>query len=151
MTNWRKLLIAMDETESSIRAVKYVCELSGCTAGMTVCLLNVYPEPPSWYYREGKSLTEYKEEKVKAAQEAFETAIELLDEHGIFRKNITTISRMASGGTISQTILEEQKKEAYGTIVLGKRGVSKAEEFLFGSISNSVVRECKNFSVWIVG
>ena len=39
----------------------------------------------------------------------------------------------------------------FGTVVTGKRGVSKAEEFLFGSISNALARHARDFTAWIVG
>ncbi len=58
---------------------------------------------------------------------------------------------MAEGGTISEMVLAVQAKGNYGTVVAGKRGVSKAEEFLFGSISNALARHSKDFTAWIVG
>jgi nucleotide-binding universal stress UspA family protein len=58
---------------------------------------------------------------------------------------------MAEGRTISEVVLEVQAEGDFGTVVTGKRGVSKAEEFLFGSISNALARHSKNFTSWIVG
>ncbi len=58
---------------------------------------------------------------------------------------------MAEGRTISDTLLEVRQKGNFGTVVTGKRGVSKAEEFLFGSISNTLARHCNDFTSWIVG
>jgi len=57
----------------------------------------------------------------------------------------------AVGYTISQAILDTQTEGKYGTIIVGKRGVSKAEEFLFGSISSALVHNSKNCTVWVVG
>jgi len=34
--------------------------------------------------------------------------------------------------------------------VVGKRGMSKKEEFLFGSVSRKIVRECQKSAVWVV-
>jgi nucleotide-binding universal stress UspA family protein len=39
----------------------------------------------------------------------------------------------------------------YGTIVVGRRGISKAEQFLFGSVSNKIVQNAKDCTVWVVG
>lgn len=58
---------------------------------------------------------------------------------------------MAEGKTISQVVLEVQAEGSFGTVVTGKRGVSKAEKFLFGSISNALARHSKDFTSWIVG
>jgi nucleotide-binding universal stress UspA family protein len=34
--------------------------------------------------------------------------------------------------------------------VVGRRGVSKRQEFLFGSVSSKVVRDAKNCAVWVI-
>lgn len=53
--------------------------------------------------------------------------------------------------SISAAILDMQVREHYGTIVVGKRGIPKAEEFLFGSISNALVHTGKDIAVWVIG
>ena len=58
---------------------------------------------------------------------------------------------MAEGKTISAAILDMQVREHYGTIVVGKRGIPKAEEFLFGSISSALVHTGRDVAVWVVG
>ncbi|MBC8317247.1 MAG: universal stress protein, partial [Desulfobulbaceae bacterium] len=75
----------------------------------------------------------------------------LLAECGVDSQNIDTVTRMAAGETISQAILDVQQEGGYGTVVVGKRGVSRAEEFLFGSISNALVHSSGEFTVWVVG
>lgn len=151
MGNWKKLLLAIDGTETSLRAVRYVGELAGCSKGIQACLLYVYTAPPPYYYREGGNLKDYQAEKNRAAQELFTTATNTLLTHGFEKASIDCICRMADKRTISETILEVQAEGDYGAVVLGKRGVSKAEEFLFGSISNTVTHACHNFTVWVVG
>lgn len=151
MGNWKKLLLAIDGTDTSWRAARYVGELAGCTGELQVCLLYVYPDPPPFYYREGGNLKDYKAEKTSAAQKLFARAREELVAHGFAEPNIDCISRITDNKTISQAILAVQAEGDYGTVVLGKRGVSKAEEFLFGSISNTVTRSCHDFTVWVVG
>jgi hypothetical protein len=34
---------------------------------------------------------------------------------------------------------------------VGKRGISKAEEFLFGSISNALIHNGRDIAVWVIG
>jgi nucleotide-binding universal stress UspA family protein len=52
--------------------------------------------------------------------------------------------------SISDLILHEQQEGGYGTLVVGRRGVSKKEEFLFGSVSSRVVRDAKHCAVWVI-
>jgi len=58
---------------------------------------------------------------------------------------------MAEGKTISQAIIDEQKSGGFGTVILGKRGLSKAEEFLFGSISSALLHKTRDCAVIAVG
>ena len=51
---------------------------------------------------------------------------------------------------VAERILLEQQKGGYGTVVIGRRGISKREEFLFGSVSNKIVHEARNCAVWVV-
>ncbi len=150
MANWRKILVAVDESNLSELVLNYVGEVAGSIDRVEICLLHVYPEPPPYYYTEKHTLQEYREEKEKAAQAIFARAEQVLSGHGVDRGRITTSCRMASGKTFSKTILQSQKEGDYGTVVLGRRGISKAEEFLFGSVSTAVLRESHNFTVWVV-
>jgi nucleotide-binding universal stress UspA family protein len=38
----------------------------------------------------------------------------------------------------------------YATLVVGRKGLSRKEEFLFGSISGKIVRTARNCTVWVV-
>ncbi|MCK5339661.1 MAG: universal stress protein [Desulfobulbaceae bacterium] len=152
MTNWNKILTTVDDSETSIRALQYVGKVTGSTKNPEITLLHIYPEPPPYYYLEGHSLPAYKEEKEALAEKIFKKAVDLLETYHIPQKNISTLCRMTpQGETISDAILDVRKEGDFGTIVVGKRGVSKAEEFLFGSISNAVTRKCDKFAVWVIG
>jgi len=52
-------------------------------------------------------------------------------------KNLTADSK----SSISAIIMEELSRGNYHTVVLGKRELTKAQEFLFGSLSIKLVRE----------
>ena len=152
MTAWNKILVAVDETETSRRALRYLGHISGCTQGLEICLLHVYPPPPPYYAREGHTLADYRQDQESRARSIFAAATDLLAEYRIPAQQIHTDCRMATDAEpISKIILQAQTEGQYGTVIVGKRGVSKAEEFLFGSISNAVVRSSNNFTVWVVG
>jgi len=44
----------------------------------------------------------------------------------------------------------EQDETQYSTIVVGRQGLSRSEEFLFGSISSKIVNHASNCTVWVV-
>ena len=146
-----KLLIAVDETETSMHALRYVAEIAGCMESMTICLLHIYPEPPPDFYSKGGTLTSYKEDQDAKAERVFSQAGTILAEAGVREERITTDNRYAEGRTISEELLAARSEGDFGTVVVGKRGVSRTEEFLFGSISNALAQHSVNFTTWIVG
>ena len=53
-------------------------------------------------------------------------------------------------GSRAGAIIEQAKLGGYGTIVLGRRGLSKIPEFFIGRVSNKVIQMAKERAVWIV-
>ncbi len=151
MNNWKKILIAVDNTPTSDKGLQYAGKIIGNLPGVDVCLLHVYPEPPPDYYNSGKSLADYTSQREAEADTLVQRCRQMLTEAGIDPESIAGDVRMAEEKTISETILEVQQQGEYGTIVVGRRGVSKAEEFLFGSISNALVHHSRDCTVWVVG
>jgi len=151
MKNWQKILLAVDGSETSERAVRYVGKIAPLMDEAEICILNVYPEPPPDYYTQGGRLDKYKAMREERAEVMIDEAAEMLVAAGLPESRISRRIAMAEGRTISEMVLEVQAEGDFGTVAAGKRGVSKAEEFLFGSISNALARHCKNFTAWIVG
>ncbi len=59
-------------------------------------------------------------------------------------------TRCSRGRSIAQEILDTMEEGDWGAVVVGRRGISKAEEFLFGSVSNRIIHYAKNCAVWVV-
>ncbi|MBU0960132.1 MAG: universal stress protein [Proteobacteria bacterium] len=150
MNDWKRILIAVDQSQTSIKALSYTADITSNLSDAELCLLYIYPEPPPNYYSSGGSLSDYQQQKTAAAEVIFQNSMELLEKYALGEK-VTTRCKMADHITISQAVLEVQAEGKFGTVVVGKRGVSKAEEFLFGSISNGIVHHCHDFTVWVVG
>ena len=151
MSDWKRIVIAIDDSPRSLNAVEYVGNIAGHLSGLHLCLLHVYPEPPPDYYQAGATLEDYKMDQEERAKLLFAQARKILQGHGVAPQAITTRCRIAGQQSISSAILELQTKEQYGTIVVGKRGISKAEEFLFGSISNALIHNGRDIAVWVIG
>jgi len=146
-----KLLIAVDETETSMHALRYVAQVAGGMEGMSICLLHIYPEPPPDFYMKGGTLSAYKENQNAKAERVFSQAMTILTEAGVSKERISTDNRFSEDKTISEELLAVRSEGDFGTVVVGKRGVSRTEEFLFGSISNALAQHSVNFTTWIVG
>ncbi|MBC8208619.1 MAG: universal stress protein [Desulfobulbaceae bacterium] len=150
MADWKKILIAVDESPLSERVADYVGRVVSGHEGVDICLLQVYPEPPPYFYQEGHNLKEFQQEKESTAQKVFQRLLPVLEGYGFAPETIQTSCHMADGVSLSKEILVIREQGDFGTVVLGRRGISKAEEFLFGSISTAILRESHNFTVWVV-
>jgi len=51
---------------------------------------------------------------------------------------------------IARDIIAEAGKGKYDTIVVGRRGLSATASFVLGSVSNKIVQNIKDCTVWIV-
>ncbi len=151
MGDWNNILVAVDEMESSLKSVRYVGRIASALDTVLICLLHVYPEPPPDFFIKNGVLEEYQNQRIARADRIFQRGTEILLGLGISRESIYSTTHMTEGKTISETILEVRRMGDFGTVVTGKRGVSKAEEFLFGSISNALARHSSDFTTWIVG
>ncbi len=151
MNDWKNVLIAVADTPTSNKGLEYAANILGQLEGVQICLLHIYPEPPPDYYSSGGSLTDYQEQQHKTASALLDQSAAMLIDFGLPEQAISRDIRMAEQKTISQAILGVQEEGNFGTVVVGKRGLSKAEEFLFGSISNALVHHTRNCTVWVVG
>jgi nucleotide-binding universal stress UspA family protein len=93
------------------------------------------------------------EEIFRKAEESmkpvFEEATSRLENAGFRRNQITT--RTATG-VLSRAgaLVQYGLKGGYGTIVVGRRGLSEVEEFSMGRVSNKVIHMAKEMAVWVV-
>ncbi len=146
-----KILIAVDETDTSMYALRYVAQVVAAMKKMSICLLHIYPEPPPDYYLKGGTLSAYKENQNAKAERVFSQGMTILTDAGVSKERISTDNRFTENKTISEELLAVRSEGDFGTVVVGKRGVSRTEEFLFGSISNALAQHSVNFTTWIVG
>jgi nucleotide-binding universal stress UspA family protein len=152
-----KILIAMDSSEYARRALEYIFELFG----------RDHPELMLLHVTRGQDLTrpslagdfltanwlnKVREEFKKAEQVMhliFADCVSYLEQHGADSARIRTkiipgvYSRAAA-------IYGEAVEGGYGTIVVGRRGLSRVDEFLMGRVSNKVLQLSEGKAVWIV-
>ena len=146
-----KVLVAIDLSENSLKAAEYVGKMLSCQKEIHITLLHTIKEPsPDVMPDPGERQSHVQGGRDRALAVLEKVARQLIA-HNIPEKNIhLRIQICRKQVSVADLILSEQQKGEYGTIVLGRRGVSKREEFLFGSVSNSVMREAKGCAVWIV-
>ena len=128
----------------------YVGQLLAGIKGFKVLILHVIRQPDEDYFptslEKEKWLSQYKL-KVDAMLEDYRRM--LIDE-GIDTGNVAVRSTVRYCPSLAECILAERNKMKCSTIVLGRQGLSRSEEFLFGSVSSKIVNHARNCTVWVV-
>jgi nucleotide-binding universal stress UspA family protein len=146
----KNFLIAVDDSDNSRRAVQYVGYLLGHMKRVHVTLLHVIPEPEEDYFPED----EQKQQWLKKYREKLEAILDeyrqMLVTDGFTEDAVEQRITLRYCPSMAECILAEQDEHQYGTIVVGRQGLSRKEEFLFGSISSKIVNHARHCTVWVV-
>jgi nucleotide-binding universal stress UspA family protein len=90
--------------------------------------------------------------KTKAGKEIepyMKKAEDMLIRAGVSESQIS--QKIVDGSrSAANDILEEARNNQYGTIVMGRRGISGVQEFFMGSVSSKVLQNSTSMAVWIV-
>jgi nucleotide-binding universal stress UspA family protein len=140
----------VDDSQNAERAVAYVGGLLGGLAGVRVTLLHVIPEPEEDYF---PKLAE-KERWLAAYRERIAAVLArhraILRDSGFADEAVDARVRQRACPSMAECILSELQAGGFGTIVVGRQGLSRKEEFLFGSISSKIVSHARRCAVWVV-
>jgi len=146
----KNILIAVDESENARRAVLYVAQLLERSDGFSVTILHVIGEPEEDYFpttdEKEKWLSQYK----KRVDKMLEDYRQIFIQRGFDRSAVSVRSTLRYCPSMAQCILEERDETEYSTVVVGRHGLSRTEEFLFGSTSSKIVNYARNCTVWVV-
>ncbi len=146
----KNILIAVDESENARRAVSYVSQLLKGAKGFRVLILHVISQPEVDYFptsaEKEKWLSKYKL-KVDAMLEEYR---QMLIREDFDPENVSVRSTLRYCPSMAECILAERDETEYSTIVVGRQGLSRSEEFLFGSVSSKIVNHARNCTVWVV-
>ena len=145
-----KYVMAMDRSEGAMRTVDFVGELVG-GYGFPVTLLHVIRVPKSMVSTSHYSPLPKEEIKIEEQemQAVFDEAKERLIQHG-FKKDDISTKIITDASSRSEAIVKEAKDNDYATIIIGRRGLSKVQEFFMGSVSNKVIQQSIEQAVWVV-
>jgi nucleotide-binding universal stress UspA family protein len=146
----KNILIAVDESENARRAVIYVGNLLGGLPGFKVTILHVVPEPEDDYFPTPQEKEEWLSKHVQKIDALLEEYRQILIEKGFDSKDVKVRSTLRYCPSMAECILAERDETRYSTIVVGRQGLSRSEEFLFGSISSKIVTHARNCTVWVV-
>ncbi len=139
----KKVLVAVDGSPGATRAVQFVADMLGRLDGYQVRLLHVI--------RGGSQLdlAALEENGAMDTSAVFKAPMNILTAAGFDPQHIST---KTVTGVISRAgaIVNMASRGGWGTIVVGRRGLSSVSDFFMGRVSNKVVHAGRKETVWIV-
>ena len=167
MARKEKLLLALDDTEASTQAVKYVGKTIGRDSAFAVHLLHVLaPLPPRLREFRGsenartertleQELMVKRERWIKdaerAAQPIFNRATLLLRKAGVSSSAIETeFSVSVNRQDLINDIIDAGRTNGCRTIIVGRESFTWLRRIFHRHVADELVRKGKGFTVWVV-
>lgn len=150
-----RILVALDGSEDSFRAVDHVGFIASRHPELDIILCHVSASLaracPLQMDEELRRLEAelIAEEKERCLETFFLQAIQMLTEAGVPRDRVT-VHFKSRGLEVAGAILDDARQTGCNTVVIGRKGVSKAKDMLLGSITSRVIQGAKNLAVWVI-
>jgi len=156
-----KMLIALDESKSSMKAVEYVAEQFSTAKALQITLVHVLPNLPAIFWDEGHILSDDEKKDRKKVVDKWiadrlvkmepllRKATELLVAAGI---SADRISRKTISDSLDAagSILEAAKDGGFGTVVLGRHSTGNGSRNLTGGVTSKVFSHGAGVTVIVV-
>ena len=148
-----KMLLAVDASLNSRQAVIYAAPYAAQT-GAEVTLLHVvrkfFPGGSPYLTSAGEEIETALNENLKAKiQGMFDEYKGRLEKEGVAPERISTKCTIGSYSRAAD-ILGAAREGNYGTVIMGRRGISAVREFILGRVTTRVLNGAEGLAVWIV-
>jgi nucleotide-binding universal stress UspA family protein len=152
----KKLLIAVDASIYSTNTLHYLERLFANVGDIRFHLLSVITCNPSETAREWfdelelmNMLSKEAQKRYASARRYLHSAVERLGRNGISPDHVTTEVKISATSPGAE-ILSVARKGYFDALIIGRRGVSKLEELIMGSVSTTLLEKSHDVPVWIV-
>ena len=153
----RKILLAVDGSDQSFEAARYVAQLFPPNR-MEVVLFHVTSKIPESFWDIEKNPTfrhqlapvaAWATQQQTAIQEFMERSKELLIDQGVPEEFVSIRMQERQAGIARDIVRETQ--ENYDAVVVGRWGMSKLKDLVWGSIANKLVAHLIHLPLCVVG
>ncbi|MBU0485167.1 MAG: universal stress protein [Proteobacteria bacterium] len=152
----RKILVAIDGSTYSSNSLGYLGLLFGKVEDVCFHLLSIVTcdsLPPGKEWLDEKELMNMisspTRKNLASAKTYMATALRKLEQLGISEYRVTTEVRLSRAG-VATDILQEAKNGLYDALLIGRRGLSKLEELMIGSVSASILEKNHEVPIWVL-
>jgi nucleotide-binding universal stress UspA family protein len=163
-----ELLLAVDKSDASIKAVRFVSKMFGGNTrnDVSVTILHVIDSLPDFLVQRcadaeaGSAYREVATEWTASDREAAERMLadqkQVLVDAGIPEASVETqlVVKEARPNTekvvAALAIIEKMQQGSYAVVCLGRRSTSPVGSVFLGSVAEKVLREAQGKTVWVV-
>jgi len=152
-----KLLVGLDTSEGAMRAVDHVVSTRNGFNERQIFLMHAVrtwrgmsPIPtPLMAQIEEERINALIAEATESIEPVFKEATQRLERGGYKPDRIRTevISGVESR---AMAMIQYARENEIGTLIMGRRGLSRAEDFIMGRVGHNIVNTVRNRAVWIV-
>lgn len=154
-----KLLVVVDESRATKRALEYVARVASRRRDFRVCLAHALPSPPP-------ELVEFRgaeKARLRAYERRWISVVEMTEQRALDRANAVLHRGGFAHGAIeahycylvdasgaTQEILRLARSRKCDTVVIGRKSLPWLGEFIQGDPAEELVRQGKGFTIWVV-
>ncbi len=144
---YNSILAAVSDSPSSWAVIEFLGNLSLCPDKVEITLLNVLRKPSSGEELMGRKFIE---EQPARFHQTLEKARQRLIEKGFHPESVKTDVIHEPYQTIADGIIDYFHKHHFNMVLIGRKKMSKAEEFVLGDVSVKLVRALDSTAVVVV-
>lgn len=163
----KEILIVLDDSSSSWRAIQYAAQIMKQSKGFRICLVHLLPSLPPELLEHGGAQNPDKEREVeaelrseqekwlattkKAAQRSLKRAEGILRDSGLPGKSIRClIGEAGDGKQAAERVFELAEQCKCHTVVIGREVASRLHAFFSTELPEELLLHAKGFAVWVV-
>lgn len=141
------ILVAVNDSMSSRAAIDFLCKLPFSYQNINITLFHVLRAPVSGEELMGKKFMTKQPERL---MDMLEKSKKKLIKHGFISDKIEIELLSESHQTVGEGIIDRFNKGDYNMVVIGRKRMSKAEEFVLGDPSVKLIRTLEKTAVIVV-
>ena len=141
------IFIAFNNSMSSKGVLDFLVKSSFSRSSTSIIICHLFRKPTSSEELMGKTYTKERESRLWGALNA---AKEKLVQSGFNAENIEVDMITEPYATLADGVLDQCEKRNIDLVIIGRKKMSKAEEFVMGDLSVKLVRNLDRMAVLVV-
>lgn len=142
-----KISVPIDFSDNSARALKAALELAKQLKNCSVRCIHAINSVPDKYYLDMKMKNDLNHKLLSFAENAWKI---FLEKNDLEKEKIQIDFRQDAHSTIGKNLMNYFERENTDMVVMGAKGHTAFEKFLYGSVTEELVDRCNKSSILII-